>query len=71
MFDFECDVSMVEEDDTEGTSIIFVNYSGTDINEVFSGQSGSGSHAAVGPVGHGNFEIGGDDGLAASLNHLK
>ena len=68
LFDLKCDVGMVEENDTKGTAIIFVHNTGTDVNEVFSGETGSGSHAAVGAVRHGNFEIRGNDGLPASLD---
>ena len=71
MFDLECDVGMVEENDSEGTAIIFVNDTGTDVDEVFSGETGSGSHAAVCAVRHGNFEIRWNDGLAASLDQLE
>ncbi len=71
LLDLESDVGMVEENNTEGTAIIFVNNTGADVDEIFGGESGARSHAAVGAVRHGNFEIGRNDGLAASLDQLK
>ena len=41
MLDFKRDVRVIEENDAEGSAIIFVNDSGSDVDEILGGQAGS------------------------------
>jgi hypothetical protein len=58
----ELRLGMVEHDHTQVAREILVHDPATNVDEVFGGQSGPGSHATVGPRGRPDLEVGlGDD----------
>ncbi len=61
LLDFEVFSSMIEQNDTDFSSIIFVDDSSTNINRVFPGKTRSGSDSAI--------SVGWDHPAEASLDH--